>query len=167
MLQAAFESATLRPGRVVLTVNLSRHAGGRARYVNHSCEPNCCTRIIHVGGRPKVVLYSKRAIEEGEELRSARSIWCACQRQLLGVGGAVTGTGCQRYRASFSSCVARVPPWTRGLRSYVCVSVAGYLAALTDNDIESGCGSYDYNFPPEGGTVPCHCGALHCRGYMA
>ena len=70
-------------------------AGGRARYVNHSCEPNCCTRIIHVGGRPKVVLYSKRAIEEGEEL------------------------------------------------------------------------SYDYNFPPEGGTVPCHCGALHCRGYMA
>ena len=27
--------------------------------------------------------------------------------------------------------------------------------------------SYDYNFPPEGGTVPCHCGALHCRGFMA
>ena len=70
-------------------------SGGRARYVNHSCEPNCYTRIIHVSGQPKVVLYSKRAIEEGEEL------------------------------------------------------------------------SYDYNFPPEGGTVPCHCGALHCRGFMA
>ena len=44
-------------------------SGGRARYVNHSCEPNCYTRIIHVGGRPKVVLYSKRSMEEGEELR--------------------------------------------------------------------------------------------------
>jgi len=44
------------------------HIGGRARYVNHSCEPNCYTRIIHVGGKPKVVLYSKRVIEEGEEL---------------------------------------------------------------------------------------------------
>ena len=63
--------------------------------VNHSCEPNCYTRIINVGGRPKVVLYSKRAIEEGEEL------------------------------------------------------------------------SYDYKFPPEGGTVPCHCGARRCRGFMA
>jgi SET domain-containing protein len=64
------------------------HRGGRARYVNHSCEPNCYTRIIHVGGRPKVVLYSKRSIEEGEELRCARSHTnnvCVCVRVLVRV----------------------------------------------------------------------------------
>mmetsp|Transcript_13570 Transcript_13570/g.37543 ORF Transcript_13570/g.37543 Transcript_13570/m.37543 type:complete len:209 (-) Transcript_13570:92-718(-) len=70
-------------------------AGSSARYINHSCDPNCYTRIIHLNSKPKVVLYSKRVIEEGEEL------------------------------------------------------------------------CYDYNFAFEDGTVPCHCGAARCRGFMA
>jgi len=44
------------------------HAGGPARYINHSCDPNCYTRIIALDGKSKVVLYAKRQIEQGEEL---------------------------------------------------------------------------------------------------
>lgn len=42
--------------------------GGLARFINHSCNPNCYTKIITVEGRKKVVIYSKRAIGAGEEL---------------------------------------------------------------------------------------------------
>ena len=42
--------------------------GNLARFINHSCDPNCYTRIIHVNNTPRVVIYSKRFIKEGEEL---------------------------------------------------------------------------------------------------
>lgn len=42
--------------------------GGVARFANHCCEPNCYTRIITAGGKPRIVLYSKRPIEPGEEI---------------------------------------------------------------------------------------------------
>ncbi|KAG6542171.1 hypothetical protein Mapa_016403 [Marchantia paleacea] len=42
--------------------------GGLARFINHSCDPNCYTKIITVDGQKKVVIYSKRHIRAGEEL---------------------------------------------------------------------------------------------------
>ena len=42
--------------------------GGLARFANHCCEPNCYTRIVKVGGKPRIALYSKRSIEAGEEI---------------------------------------------------------------------------------------------------
>ena len=39
--------------------------GGKARYINHSCDPNCESRIIKTNGRPRICLYSKRAIAPG------------------------------------------------------------------------------------------------------
>ncbi|KAL3699809.1 hypothetical protein R1sor_017831 [Riccia sorocarpa] len=42
--------------------------GGLARFINHSCDPNCYTKIITVDGQKKVVIYSKRYIRAGEEL---------------------------------------------------------------------------------------------------
>lgn len=42
--------------------------GGIARFANHCCEPNCYSRIITAGGRPRIVLYSKERIELGEEI---------------------------------------------------------------------------------------------------
>lgn len=42
--------------------------GGLARYINHSCEPNCYTRITEVAGRKHIVINAKRRIEPGEEL---------------------------------------------------------------------------------------------------
>jgi len=42
--------------------------GNLARFINHSCDPNCYTRIINVHNTPRVVIYSKRCIKAGEEL---------------------------------------------------------------------------------------------------
>ena len=42
--------------------------GGPAKFVNHSCEPNCSTKLMHFDGKPHIVIYSIRDIEPGEEL---------------------------------------------------------------------------------------------------
>ena len=42
--------------------------GSLARFVNHSCDPNCYTKIISHEGRRKIALYAKRPIFAGEEL---------------------------------------------------------------------------------------------------
>ena len=42
--------------------------GNSARFINHSCEPNCYAKVIKVGLQKKIVLYSKRDIKATEEL---------------------------------------------------------------------------------------------------
>ncbi|KAJ3693076.1 hypothetical protein LUZ60_012171 [Juncus effusus] len=43
-------------------------SGGLARFINHSCEPNCYTKVITVDGQKKIFIYAKRHIKAGEEL---------------------------------------------------------------------------------------------------
>ncbi|KAL1112315.1 hypothetical protein V6Z11_D02G119400 [Gossypium hirsutum] len=42
--------------------------GGIARFINHSCEPNCYTKVISVEGQKKIFIYAKRHIAAGEEV---------------------------------------------------------------------------------------------------
>eukprot|EP00268_Persea_americana_P050326 TRINITY_DN5463_c1_g1_i13.p1 TRINITY_DN5463_c1_g1~~TRINITY_DN5463_c1_g1_i13.p1 ORF type:complete len:1390 (+),score=293.65 TRINITY_DN5463_c1_g1_i13:255-4424(+) len=42
--------------------------GGIARFINHSCEPNCYTKVITVDGQKKIFIYAKRQIPAGEEI---------------------------------------------------------------------------------------------------
>ncbi|EDV97564.1 GH14625 [Drosophila grimshawi] len=42
--------------------------GSDCRFVNHSCEPNCEMQKWSVNGLSRMVLFAKRAIEDGEEL---------------------------------------------------------------------------------------------------
>ncbi|CAJ2637688.1 unnamed protein product [Trifolium pratense] len=42
--------------------------GGIARFINHSCEPNCYTKVIAVEGQKKIFIYAKRHIKAGEEI---------------------------------------------------------------------------------------------------
>jgi hypothetical protein len=42
--------------------------GNVTRWVNHSCEPNCATRCVVLDGKRRVVLYSTRDVDAGEEL---------------------------------------------------------------------------------------------------
>ncbi|CAN0927312.1 Histone-lysine N-methyltransferase ATXR7 [Linum grandiflorum] len=42
--------------------------GGIARFINHSCEPNCYTKVISVESQKKIFIYAKRHIKAGEEI---------------------------------------------------------------------------------------------------
>lgn len=42
--------------------------GGIARFINHSCSPNCTAKIIKFDGKKRIVIYALRNIEPNEEL---------------------------------------------------------------------------------------------------
>ncbi|XP_071959172.1 histone-lysine N-methyltransferase 2A-like isoform X2 [Antedon mediterranea] len=42
--------------------------GNAARFINHSCEPNCYSRVINVDGKKHIVIFASRQINVGEEL---------------------------------------------------------------------------------------------------
>ncbi|XP_066280543.1 histone-lysine N-methyltransferase 2A-like isoform X1 [Branchiostoma lanceolatum] len=42
--------------------------GNAARFINHSCEPNCYSRVIQVEGKKHIVIFAMRKIYKGEEL---------------------------------------------------------------------------------------------------
>ncbi|KXS18345.1 SET domain-containing protein [Gonapodya prolifera JEL478] len=42
--------------------------GNLARFINHSCDPNCNAKIINLDGQKKIVIYAKKDIEEGDEI---------------------------------------------------------------------------------------------------
>ena len=42
--------------------------GNLARFINHSCEPNCYAKVIVVDQERKIVIYSNRTINVGEEI---------------------------------------------------------------------------------------------------
>ncbi|XP_048838562.1 histone-lysine N-methyltransferase 2A isoform X2 [Brienomyrus brachyistius] len=42
--------------------------GNAARFINHSCEPNCYSRVLSVNGQKHIVIFTMRKIYRGEEL---------------------------------------------------------------------------------------------------
>ncbi|OAY62637.1 Histone-lysine N-methyltransferase ATX2 [Ananas comosus] len=42
--------------------------GGIARFVNHSCQPNCVAKVISIRNEKKVVFFAERDINPGEEI---------------------------------------------------------------------------------------------------
>nr|XP_043611348.1 uncharacterized protein LOC122582981 [Erigeron canadensis] len=61
--------------------------GGIARFVNHSCQPNCVAKVITVRGEKKVVFFAERDIYPGEEITydyhfsnedEGKKILCSC-----------------------------------------------------------------------------------------
>jgi SET domain-containing protein len=43
-------------------------SGNSARWINHSCKPNCIAKQEEVAGKTRVFIYSKRNLKRGEEL---------------------------------------------------------------------------------------------------
>ncbi|XP_050034681.1 histone-lysine N-methyltransferase 2A [Dermacentor andersoni] len=42
--------------------------GNAARFINHSCEPNCYSKVISVDNKKHIVIFALRSILKGEEL---------------------------------------------------------------------------------------------------
>ncbi|XP_070621810.1 histone-lysine N-methyltransferase 2A isoform X2 [Erythrolamprus reginae] len=42
--------------------------GNAARFINHSCEPNCYSRVLNMDGQKHIVIFATRKIHRGEEL---------------------------------------------------------------------------------------------------
>ncbi|XP_045521362.1 histone-lysine N-methyltransferase 2C-like isoform X11 [Pieris brassicae] len=61
--------------------------GGLARYINHSCQPNCVAETVEVDRHLRIIIFAKRRISRGEELAydykfdiedDAHKIMCMC-----------------------------------------------------------------------------------------
>ncbi|CDW58425.1 SET domain containing protein [Trichuris trichiura] len=60
--------------------------GNLARFINHSCAPNCYAKVISVNSQKRIVIYSKQNIRRGEEItydykfpREDEKIPCNCR----------------------------------------------------------------------------------------
>lgn len=42
--------------------------GGLARYVNHSCNPNCVAEVVQIDRENKILIIANRRIQRGEEV---------------------------------------------------------------------------------------------------
>ena len=43
-------------------------AGGPARYINHSCDPNCVAEVVEIDKEGKIIIITNRRISKGEEV---------------------------------------------------------------------------------------------------
>jgi len=57
--------------------------GGLARYINHSCNPNCVAEIVEVERDLRIIIFAKRRISRGEEViirffkTSLKNLYCS------------------------------------------------------------------------------------------
>lgn len=53
---------------IIFQVIDATQMGNLARFINHSCQPNCYAKIVVVDGEKRIVIYSKLAISKGDEI---------------------------------------------------------------------------------------------------
>merc|ERR1712150_120815 len=42
--------------------------GSAARFINHSCDPNCYSRIVDILGKKHIIIFALKRIDPGEEI---------------------------------------------------------------------------------------------------
>lgn len=88
----SIDGQTGRPMNGRLTPNMklgidASRKGNLARFINHSCDPNCATQKWTVNGRTRVGIFAIKDIPKGSELTfdyKFERIGCAKQRCLCG-----------------------------------------------------------------------------------
>lgn len=45
-------------------------SGGLARYINHSCNPNCVAEVVQIDRENKILIITNRRVSRGEEVRN-------------------------------------------------------------------------------------------------
>lgn len=44
------------------------HKGNLSRFINHSCDPNCYSRVVQIDSSKKLLIFASKVIEAGEEI---------------------------------------------------------------------------------------------------
>lgn len=44
------------------------HKGNLSRFINHSCDPNCYSRVVQIDGSKKLLIFASKLIEAGDEI---------------------------------------------------------------------------------------------------
>jgi len=48
--------------------------GGPARYINHSCNPNCVAEVVPFEKDSKIIIIAKRRLTRGEEVSRTHTL---------------------------------------------------------------------------------------------
>ena len=100
--------------------------GGPARYVNHSCNPNCMAEVVSIGEENKIIIIAKRRISRGEEV-SVADIFTARNE----VGARLCFYTCLWFCSrggGLPHCMLGYPPGTRHPPSAVHAGIYGQQA---------------------------------------
>ena len=103
---------------VVVDATLVGNAG---RFINHSCDPNCASRIIQVEGAKHIVIFAERPIEAGEELTYDYKVRAVVRRCGTTLWHEVVARGCGTtlWRTSVGAAPQDLMLWCRWSRSFV------------------------------------------------
>jgi histone-lysine N-methyltransferase SETD1 len=136
------------------TVDATRR-GGRARFINHSCGPNCYARQQVLDGVMRIVICAKRDIWPGEELAYDYKVGGTAHGCVLcdvaGVPAAGALGTCRPGHACMQTPSLRVAA-AHCCRAWPCVHACVPVLQFEYEEGER--------------RVPCACGALECRGFM-
>ena len=107
--------------------------GGIARFINHSCSPNCTAKIIKVEGTPRIVIYALKDIGKSESPVAAR----APPPFFGGATGRVLLTGTLQTTSSrtITSLSGRWTPRTASLVSAVLRTARAFSTSLAAMDL--------------------------------
>jgi histone-lysine N-methyltransferase SETD1 len=121
--------------------------GGIARFINHSCTPNCTAKIIKVDGSKRIVIYALRDIERGKLNPEPSYIGDNLPSVLFFLLPPLI---------SFSFLV---------FMFFSCLFAFDYVAnGIADEEL-----TYDYKFEREWDSddrIPCLCGSTGCKGFL-
>ena len=54
--------------------------GNEARFINHSCNPNCSVKVLKIGGKSRSFIFAVRKIKKGMELTFDYGWTCAVDK---------------------------------------------------------------------------------------
>ncbi|XP_052740662.1 histone-lysine N-methyltransferase 2C isoform X2 [Bicyclus anynana] len=135
--------------RRVIDATLS---GGLARYINHSCQPNCVTEKVEVDRHLRIIIFAKRRIARGEEVIIIN---------IIDIIDATLSGGLARYinHSCQPNCVTEKVEVDRHLR----IIIFAKRRIARGEEL-----AYDYKFDIEDDAhkIMCMCGAPNCRKWM-
>ncbi|OBS59436.1 hypothetical protein A6R68_09442 [Neotoma lepida] len=141
--------------------------GGPARYINHSCAPNCVAEVVTFERGHKIIISSNRRIQKGEEITFPQIYFLLMYgtSSSTSFGGTpphptlLQGSmGPQQTQSCFGLCLFCLLVLKYegdGSRALPCLTPCLCHGQL--------CYDYKFDFEDDQHKIPCHCGAVNCR----